>query len=493
MSLRKKFQATKISTISEQEKKVDAVMPKQNKRVGYLDIEEGSNTFRIFPSHHPEKSFFYPKTVHWLPQEVEMKDSKGNVVTDRSGKPKTEIKGKPIFNSRIHGGTKKDIIEEYMLFAEKTLTDECQDPEELKNKLSKLFDWKTGIKPKTSWVMYAKKMKFDVDGKVKSEAFGRLEVPTSVKDKMNELAADGGASGPVVVDPFTDPDDGKAISVNYDRDETPQNKYKVALLWKFDWTLTDEELEDFEKQEPLYKIFEKSYKRGDFEKALEGLRIFDEKNNFDLFEYSEWTEICEEVSAYYPEEDDDKDPSEDTDRSDDTEEDTDSSPQKGNLSADNEADALSEMSKEDLIQFIEDQKLEIRVMRTDTAETLRAAIREEIKFLQENSPKSEAEVKSTKSDEKNDPIDSRLYELSKEELTQVIKETNLQIRVMPKDTKETLIEAIESLNDLPWDQSQLIKAIDKIQNKENQPSATSPKDRMAQMRAKMGKSNLIVK
>lgn len=480
MSLRKKFQATKISTISEQEKKVDTVTPKQNKRAGYLEIDEGSNTFRIFPSHHPEKSFCYPKTVHWLPQEVEMKDKKGDVITDRSGKPKTEIKGKPIFNSRIHGGTKKDIVEEYISFAEKTLTDECQDPEELKNKLSKLFDWKTGIKPKTSWVMYAKKIKFDSDGNVKSEEFGRLETPSSVKDKMNELANDGGAGGPIVVDPFTDPDDGKAITITYDRDETPQNKYKVALLWKFDWTLTDEELEDFEKQDPLYKIFENSYKRSDFEKALEGLRIFDEKNNFDLFEYSEWTDICEEMSAYYPEND------EDSDNSDDTQDDTDSSNQDENSSADDESDALSEMSKEELIQFIEDQGLEIRVMRTDTAETLRAAIREEIKFLQENSPKSEAESKD--SDKKGAEIDPRLYKLSKEELVQVIKETNLQIRVLPKDTKETLIEAIESFNELPWDQLQLTKTIDKIQGKEeNQSSSSSPKDRMAQMRAKMGK------
>lgn len=483
MSLRKKFKATKVDTIAKQEKRVEQVTPKSNNsRAGYLDIDEGSNTFRIFPSHEEEKSFCYPKTVHWIPQEVEEKDKSGDPIKDKSGNPKMIIKNLPIFNSRIHGGTAKDIIEEYCAFAEKTLTDECQDQEQLSKDLDKLYNWKTGIKPKTSWIMYAKKIKFDDRGKIAKEEFGRLEAPTSVKDKMNELASSG--RGPVQLDPFTDCDDGKAITIDYDKKETPQNKYKVALEWQDNWPLTDEELEDFEKQEPLFKIFEGAYKRSDFEKALEGLRIFDEQNKFNLFEYSEWTDICEEISAYYPETDEESS----NESSDDNEEET-------NSDNSEEEDALTEMDRDELIQFINEQEFEIRVMRKDTAETLRSAIREELKFLQEEKGNKEEERKEEGFDpEKDAQIEDGLEGLTRAQIADLIKgDDTIKIRVMSKDTKETLIEALrEDAGDLPWDRQLLADKVatflngDKTPTKETK-STGSKSSRMQDMKNKMNK------
>jgi hypothetical protein len=149
-----------------------------------VDIDEGHNTFRIFPSHQEGKPFIYAKTVIWLPQEVEMKNKDGEVVKDRAGNPKTEIKNRPIFNSRVHGSTEKDIVEEYVTFAEKVFRDEIQDAEELDKRLKKLFDWKVGIKPKTTCIVYGKKIKYTNDGDIKSSEFGRLAVLTNSRLKV---------------------------------------------------------------------------------------------------------------------------------------------------------------------------------------------------------------------------------------------------------------------------------------------------------------------
>src|SRR5690606_5850023 len=67
--------------------------------------------------------------------------------------------------------------------------------------------------------------------------------------------------------------------------------------------LTDEELENFSKLKPLSDIYVNVYKRSDFLLALEGLKRFDEEaDDYNIFSYEAWQDKVEELSALYPEE-----------------------------------------------------------------------------------------------------------------------------------------------------------------------------------------------
>jgi hypothetical protein len=287
---RSKFKATEVATLKQQESENQTPRggADNDGRVSFHKIPEGQSKWRIMPAHPDAKSFMYPKQVSWLPQEV---------TYTKDGKEITEIQRRPLFNSRTHGGTPKDIIEEYIKFVEKIVYDECQDPEERKTRLFNLTNWKVGVRGRITWIVYALK----IEGNTKT--LGRLELPGMVKDTMNTLAITEDQSNDVIqTDPFSDPDLGKAIIIVYNKAEKdPSKKYTATLEWRGDYTLTDQELEDLIAADSLETIYQNCYKRKDFEKALNGLRIFDEENGYHAFAHDEWLDICTVIDAYYPE------------------------------------------------------------------------------------------------------------------------------------------------------------------------------------------------
>jgi len=293
---RSKFKATQVSALKEQEKAAKDSRNNGNSdgRVQFHKIEEGQSKWRIMPAHPDSKTFMQPKQVHWLPQEV---------TYQRDGKDVTEIKRRPIFNSRTHAGTSKDIVEEYLRFVTKMVYDEIQDPEERKKRLYNLTHWSCGVRGRTTWIVYAQK----IEGNAKT--LGRLELPGLVKDKMNELAITEDQSNDVIqTDPFTDPDSGKAILITYDKSQKePVKKYATTLEWRGDYALTDQDLEELLSADSLETIYNDSYRRKDFERALEGLRIFDEDNKYNAFGHDEWLDVCEHIDGFYVDEESDAD------------------------------------------------------------------------------------------------------------------------------------------------------------------------------------------
>lgn len=292
---RSELKATEVSVLKKQQATVNKLIgARTGERAQYLSIEKGTNKFRIYPAHPKTSSFIYARTLHWLPSEMKV---------EQSGREITVIKNRPIFNSVAHGNTKKDIADEYIKFTKKLLEDEIQDESSLRERLAPLMHWKNGILAKTTWVCYADKITTD------EKEFGFLDISSSVKDKLNDLAITEDNDEPISVDPFTDPDDGKAIIITYNPSaktlsgaDDYKNYYKVTLEWKGNYALTDEELEKWLKLESLESLYKNAYKRSDFERALRGLQLFDEKHKYGIFDHDEWILIVSEIDAYYPEE-----------------------------------------------------------------------------------------------------------------------------------------------------------------------------------------------
>lgn len=297
---RKKFKATPMNAIKKQEEEFEKVAPKpqqQNKSfAGWLTVTKGTNKFRIMPAHKDSTTFIYPRTTSWIPKEVEVEDGKG-------GK-KTEIKRGPIFNARVHssaGG--KDIIEEYVRIATEQLTEQIKDEAKLAKELSKLTYWETGLLPKSDWICYAQKYE---NGK---KEMGLLALSYSLKEQLNTLSAVEDSEQPIATDPFTDPDDGKAIIITKNVEVTKtkggktqeRTKYTVAIEFRGDYALTDEELIELDGFASLQELYVNSYTKKDYEVALKGLQIFDEENDFYVFNNPDFVDVMNELADLYPE------------------------------------------------------------------------------------------------------------------------------------------------------------------------------------------------
>lgn len=289
---RNQFKATQASALKEQEQSVNDMLYQKNRK--YLRIEDGTNKIRFFPAHPGTSNFIYPKVVSWIPILVEKKDDKGNVIK--------EIMKKPIFNSRVHGKTKKDLVEEYLKFVTLRITEEIQDETERNKKLFPVnnFKGKYNLTNRSSWVAYVKKVNGD-----NSSDFGLIELTVGIKSQMNTIANINDEDAPIAVDPFSHPDNGKQLKIYKNpKAEDKKKIYTCTLLWQpeYDSPLSDKELEEFMKFDSLESLFVNSFKRSDFEKQLEGLQIIDQECNFNIFSDDAWLDIVEEINGYYPEE-----------------------------------------------------------------------------------------------------------------------------------------------------------------------------------------------
>lgn len=325
MALRSKFRATNVSTIKEKDQEIAESLGRKGKQyTEYLKIEDGENLFRIYPPHPEDMGggdvFAEPKVVIFLPMLVEEKDDKGNVIMER-GRPRLIEKNKSVFNSRIHGGLEKDLVEEYIKLALKNFDEELervQDPEEqleIKDKIELIkgnFSKKIqGLKFNQSWVMYVEKIRGT------EKKFGLLEIKPAVKNRLNELAvATDTADSPIAMDPFTDPDEGRAIKIIYDsKAKQISDYYKTEIDSAFEkkningaiynmprlFPLTDERLEEFIKETPLAQKFRNVFTQRDFQLQITGLEYFDNKHKLGIFNSPEFIEILEEISVTVPE------------------------------------------------------------------------------------------------------------------------------------------------------------------------------------------------
>lgn len=319
---RSKFKGAKLSANKDSQKSAqenNKSFGNDGGRVGFLSIDEGKNVFRILPP-HPEDTIgaaYLPKRVSSLQCEVP-------VYKDGEDTGKTEVKSKNIFIATQHGGLPKDPIELYIDYIRKRANDEFQDKDDRAKFLNPITgwrgpkgDWNWGISPKTTFVAYA----------IKEKKMGRLELYESMIKDMNKAAVTEEAEDVIDVDPFSDPNEGCELIITKQKQhdkqgkeinkwEFPVTKGEPSRVKRESWDdyfertmVTDEQLIELVKQEPLSKIMGNNvYTSRDFDFAIDGLRRLDDLHKYNIFENSEFLEELEAIQLLVPEyKKDDKD------------------------------------------------------------------------------------------------------------------------------------------------------------------------------------------
>lgn len=368
-SLRSQLKATSIKRL---QKQIDA----DNEMVGtgasaeYLNLEDGKTIkIRIFPGHPGQEDFYIAKKCYWL-----------GFRTDDG-----EMRRGTVLDSKVHGGTKWDIVEEYVKYAKKFIGNDADKLEALVGSGPK----SNSLNPQYSWLCYADRVNGDDQLRAKLWEFKKM-----VRDAMNKLAFSEDEDEVIEVDPFTDPDEGLPINVTYRKNPNKkkgENFYEVAFPKKVAARpLTDEEIEYFMGQKPLNEVLSK-YGMRDFEKALEGLQNFDEDNEIGLFEDEAWLEHLEEIKAQYDADDEDDAPKKKTatkkttvkkaapapeeDDEDAEEEEGDDEEEDDAEEQENDGDEFDDMDRSELKKYISKNGLEVSVKKSMSDDDLREAIR----------------------------------------------------------------------------------------------------------------------
>lgn len=380
---RSKFKASSLSKQKEIDQQSSRLLGKSDSstRGDMLEIEEGINRFRIYPAHPDGGGEVYAEPVAkvFLPALVPEKDRDGKEITDSKGRVQMKESMKPIFNSKLHGGTPKDLVEEYIGLAKKFAEDLGSEKQLFLDKIYGKYSPNAaqrlpGCNYQQTWVMYADKLGAGDE----VEKFGRLEVKKSIKDKMNKKAAIESANDPLGVDPFSDAETGLPVIITYNKPQpgvrnNPNDVYDVEIDKTIDrrtkmlieYPLSDEQLESFLSFTPLHKIFRNSFKRKDFEFQVEGLRMFDEKYTIGIFDTPEFQEVLEEIEQHFPVGDD----------VDEVEEPGEDLTEEENEEEAAEADMFELMNRVEMQAFIRSEKLGIVIKPSMSDDKIREQIR----------------------------------------------------------------------------------------------------------------------
>ena len=425
-NFREKFKATKIKDLKKAVDKDDAMVGVSNN--DYLNLEDGKTLkIRIFPAHPGYEQFYVPKKCYWLsfPAEDGGDNKRGTVL-----------------DSIVHGGTKMDLVQEYVKYAKKKYGDDDDKMETLTGTGMN----SNALNPQYSWLCYASIVTPDEELHPKVWEFKKM-----VRDALNKLAFDEDNDEPIEVDPFTDPDDGLVLAVKYlkkPNKKKGENYYEVdfAKTGKkkeaYSRAITDEELEAFSRLKPLNEVVPR-YTKKEFDRALEGLQCWDEEFDFNLFDDDEWLEIVESVKEQYngSSDDDDEDEKpkkktvkktskkveeeedaddeeekkpakksakkkveeepEDSEEEDSEEEETDDSEEEEE--EDTDGDEFDDMDRKELKHYIKENELEITVKKSMSDDDIRDLIREAVADSDDEDDSEEEETDEDSDDEEEQP------------------------------------------------------------------------------------------
>ena len=363
--LRSQLKATSIKRLQKQIDEDNAMVGAQSS-TEYLNLEDGKTIkIRIFPCHPGQEDFYVARKCYWM-----------SFVGDDGEQHRGTV-----LDSRVHGGTKYDVVEEYVKYAKKKVGNDADKLEALTGSGPK----SNSLNPQYSWLCYADKINGDDQLRAKLWEFKKM-----VRDAINKLAFSEDEDEVIEVDPFTDPDEGLPIMVTYRKNPNKkkgENFYEVSFPKKVSARpLTDEEIEYFMTLKPLSEVINR-YGMRDFERALEGLQNFDTENEIDLFEDEDWLEHLEEIKAQYDAEEDSEDSKpakkstkkvvkkvsepEDDEEEDEPEDNTDEDSDE----EDESGDEFDKLDRSALKKYIVDNDLEISVKKSMSDDDLRNAIR----------------------------------------------------------------------------------------------------------------------
>ena len=367
--LRSQLKATSIKRLQKQIDEDNAMVGAQSS-AEYLNLEDGKTIkIRIFPCHPGQEDFYVARKCYWM-----------SFVGDDGEQHRGTV-----LDSRVHGGTKYDVVEEYVKYAKKKVGNDADKLEALTGSGPK----SNSLNPQYSWLCYADKINGDDQLRAKLWEFKKM-----VRDAINKLAFSEDEDEVIEVDPFTDPDEGLPIMVTYRKNPNKkkgENFYEVAFPKKVSARpLTDEEIEYFMTLKPLSEVINR-YGMRDFERALEGLQNFDTENEIDLFEDEDWLEHLEEIKAQYDAEEDSEDSKpakkstkkvvkkvaepEDDEEEDEPEDNTEEDSDEEDDEEEESGDEFDKLDRSALKKYIFDNDLEISVKKSMSDDDLRNAIR----------------------------------------------------------------------------------------------------------------------
>lgn len=387
-NFRKQLKATSIKSLRSRIDKDNAMVGVQSN--DYLQLEDGKAVkIRIFPAHPGIEDFYVPKKSYWIS------------VTGKDG----DQHRASVLDSRVHGGTAMDVIEEYIKAAKKKYQSNS-------DKLN-ILTGKDGLSPSYTWLCYAA-ICSDDDLKAKVWEFKK-----TVRDALNRLAMSEDEDQVIEVDPFTDPDEGLPVMVKFLKNpdkKKGENYYDVYFPKKVSARpLSDEEIEYFMTLKPLTELLPK-YGIRDFEKALEGLQNFDSDNDFNLFEDEQWLSKIEEIKNQYDVEEEKKESKKKVVKKvevDEPEVDEDEEPDSDDEVDESSKDEFDEMDRSELKRYIRDNELEISVKKSMSDDDIRDLIRELIKEDSDSDDEDDSEVDSDEEPDYSDEEESEVKPKSK--------------------------------------------------------------------------------
>lgn len=300
---RSKFKKQSVEDLDSEVKQAEKTMRKGGKSyTGFATVQKGKNTFRVAPS--MGKAYVACK-MSKLRVEVPTYDENGNV----TGK---EVKDKNIFCADVHGCNLlkgKDPIVLYCDYVRKKASEEYQDDTERRKYLNPIMGYKKGnkfvwgINPTLAYVCYVYQGNKD---------FARLQLYGTWMNRIKEISVEQSDDDTVSFDIFSQMEGAYPLVITMGEDDKGKKTYSLSAgvpkkgqSWDefFEETaIPDEDMEYFLNEVPsLEEIYKDSYRAKDFEMALDGLKRFDEENNYDIFSDDEFLNEIEEMAAMLPE------------------------------------------------------------------------------------------------------------------------------------------------------------------------------------------------
>lgn len=299
---RSKFKKQSVEDLDSEVKQAEKTMRKGGKSyTGFATVQKGKNTFRVVPS--IGKAYVACK-MSKLRVEVPAYDENGNV----TGK---EVKDKNIFCADVHGRNLlkgKDPIVLYCDYVRKKASEEYQDDTERRKYLNPIMGYKKGnkfvwgINPTLAYVCYVYQGNKD---------FARLQLYGTWMNRIKEISVEQSDDDTVSFDIFSQMEGAYPLVITMGEDDKGKKTYSLSAgipkkgqSWDefFEETaIPDEDMEYFLNEVPsLEEIYKDSYRAKDFEMALDGLKRFDEENNYDIFSDDEFLNEIEEMAAMLP-------------------------------------------------------------------------------------------------------------------------------------------------------------------------------------------------
>lgn len=299
---RSKFKKQSVEDLDSEVKQAEKTMRKGGKSyTGFATVQKGKNTFRVAPS--MGKAYVACK-MSKLRVEVPTYDENGNV----TGK---EVKDKNIFCADVHGRNLlkgKDPIVLYCDYVRKKASEEYQDDTERRKYLNPIMGYKKGnkfvwgINPTLAYVCYVYQGNKD---------FARLQLYGTWMNRIKEISVEQSDDDTVSFDIFSQMEGAYPLVITMGEDDKGKKTYSLSAgipkkgqSWDefFEETaIPDEDMEYFLNEVPsLEEIYKDSYRAKDFEMALDGLKRFDEENNYDIFSDDEFLNEIEEMAVMLP-------------------------------------------------------------------------------------------------------------------------------------------------------------------------------------------------